>query len=281
MRIGRQLDEMLALDAYTREERQERIRAAFEAAQLPVDELFLDRFPHQLSGGQKQRVAIAMALVCEPSIVVLDEPTTGLDVLTQARLLDVIRTLRTLRDVGIVYVSHDLAVVRHLVDRVAVMYGGRLVEEAAVDDLFERPRHPYTRCLLEAVPRLDTVVPVAATGSMAVGVPSGIALGCPFEPRCEFRVGRCGEEMPPEENSGGRRVRCFEWANLTRRSASGRESCWPGTDLEVRAAVESCGSGGGLRTGGVCSARRPRASSRSTEGRFLRGRKWTVFGDHR
>src|SRR3954449_3435556 len=110
------------------------IRAAWEGAQLPYTDDYLRRYPHQLSGAQRHRVAVALALFCKPHVIVFDEPTTGLDVITQARLLEVIREVRAQRDSCIVYISHDLGVVRTLVDRVAVMYGGRIVEEGPVDE---------------------------------------------------------------------------------------------------------------------------------------------------
>jgi peptide/nickel transport system ATP-binding protein len=210
MRVGRQVTEMLELHRPGADVT-EPLRTAWEGAQLPVEEEFLRRYPHQLSGGQQQRVSIAMALACEPAVVVMDEPTTGLDVITQARLLEVIRALRSSRDAIIVYVSHDLGVVRNLVDRVAVMYGGRLVEEAAVDDLFRQPQHPYTRRLIEAVPRVGrTATRLRGIAGSAVE-PWNRPAGCPFAPRCEYRSERCDAEMPPPEPVLGAQhvVRCW------------------------------------------------------------------------
>lgn len=155
MRVGRQIAETLEFRHPPGPDRTEMLRSAWARAQLPTDQALGRRYPHQLSGGQNQRVAIAMALALDPSVLILDEPTTGLDAATQARLLDVIRAVRQDHETSIVYVSHDLGVVRSLADRVAVMNAGHIVETALVGDLFQRPAHPYTRALLRAIPRLD------------------------------------------------------------------------------------------------------------------------------
>ena len=185
---------------------------ALASVHLPIDRGFARRFPHQLSGGQQQRVAIATALVCEPRVVVLDEPTTGLDVVTQARILAEIDRLRRERGVAVVYVSHDLAVVASIADRIAVMYAGRVVEEAPTAALLARPRHPYTRGLLSSLPDLSQPRLLQSIPGVAVGVGERPE-GCAFAPRClQRREERSLVEMPPlEEVGGGHRVRCFEW----------------------------------------------------------------------
>ncbi len=217
MRIGQQLEEMQEVHRPDVTDRVEFIRNAWAAAQLDYTPEFARRYPHELSGGQMQRVAIAMALVCQPAVIVMDEPTTGLDVNTQAKLLDVIREVRLQRDTIIVYVSHDLGVVRNLVDRVAVMYGGRLVEEGAVDDLFREPRHPYTRRLLEAIPRVKGHRVGGLRGIPGSAVePLNRPPGCPFAPRCDFRIEPCDNEMPEPEvaGEGNRTVCCWRWNDL-------------------------------------------------------------------
>ena len=171
------------------------VDAALASVHLPADPEFARRYPHQLSGGQQQRVTIATALVCEPPLVVLDEPTTGLDVVTQARILDEIDRLRRERGLAIVYVSHDLAVVSQIADRIAVMYAGRIVEEGRAADMLTRPRHPYTRGLVASIP--DHLHPrrLEAMPGIAVGVgerPSG----CAFAPRCPIKVEACDATMP-------------------------------------------------------------------------------------
>ncbi len=188
-----------------------RARAALARVHLPADDAFARRFPHELSGGQQQRVAIAAALVAEPPVVVLDEPTTGLDVVTQARILDEVDRLRRETGLAAVYVSHDLAVVASIADRIAVMYAGRLVEEGPAQAILESPRHPYTWGLLASVP--DPVAPRRLRGIPGIAVGVGERpRGCAFGPRCFQRPARALEEMPPlEEIGSGRRVRCFEW----------------------------------------------------------------------
>jgi peptide/nickel transport system ATP-binding protein len=213
MRVQGQLEEMIDVHLRARA-RYGALAGAWADAQLPAGREYLLRYPHQLSGGQQQRVTIAMALVCEPTVIVMDEPTTGLDVLTQKRLLAVIGGLRARRDICIVYISHDLGVVRNLVDDVAVMYGGRIVERGPVDGLFREPQHPYTRRLLEAIPR------VRRPTDRLRGIP-GHAVepwnrprGCPFTPRCDHRIARCEAEMPPPLPAGTGEARCWRLGTL-------------------------------------------------------------------
>jgi peptide/nickel transport system ATP-binding protein len=214
LRLRVQLREMLDAHSASLEgqERDARMREALEEVALPSDDDFLRRYPHQLSGGQQQRVAIAMAFACRPDVIVCDEPTTGLDVTTQARVLETVRDLCRSHDVAALYVSHDLAVVAELADRVAVMYAGRIVEVGTRDQLFAAARHPYTRRLLRAVPDLE--------GKRAVvGIPGHAPLpgrrpeGCFFAPRCSLATDECRREFPPAfEFEAGHRVRCYHAA---------------------------------------------------------------------
>jgi peptide/nickel transport system ATP-binding protein len=211
LRLRTQLREVLDAHAGSvpEGERDERLREALGEVALPNDDAFLARYPHQLSGGQQQRVAIAMAFACRPNVIVCDEPTTGLDVTTQARVLETVRDLCRSHSVAALYVSHDLAVVSELADRVAVMYGGRIVETGTRDQLFGASRHPYTRRLLRAVPDLE--------GKRAVvGIPGHAPLpgkrpdGCFFEPRCSLATEECRREFPPAfEFEPGHRARCY------------------------------------------------------------------------
>ena len=183
----------------------------FGAVGLPATPAFGRRFPHQLSGGQQQRVCIALALSCDPAVVVLDEPTTGLDVVTQARILSELVRLRDEQNISMVYVTHDLAVVAQIADRIAVMYAGRIVEQGPADVILRRPRHPYTRGLLTSIP--DHVRPRALEPmpGIAVGVGERPA-GCSFAPRCPQRTDRCAIDMPALEEIGERHeLRCFHW----------------------------------------------------------------------
>ncbi len=180
---------------------------------LPTDREFHRRFPHQLSGGQQQRVCIAIALSCDPAVVVLDEPTTGLDVVTQDRILRELIRLRDERGVAMLYITHDLAVVGQIANRIAVMYAGRIVEQGAAEQILSAPRHPYTRGLVASTPDHLLPRPLAVMTGIAAGV-GDRPLGCAFAPRCGQRVERCAAEMPGlEEAAPGHDVRCFEWAS--------------------------------------------------------------------
>jgi peptide/nickel transport system ATP-binding protein len=210
LRIGAAVEDML--DAHAEARRGEASAGAVLASvHLPAGDDFVRRYPHQLSGGQQQRVSIAIALVCEPPLVVLDEPTTGLDVVTQARVLEEIDRLRRERGLAMVYVTHDLAVVAQVADRIAVMYAGRVVEEGPATTILASPRHPYTRGLVGSIP--DHLRPrrLVSMPGVAVGVGERPD-GCAFAPRCPQRVDRCESELPElEDVGGGARARCFEW----------------------------------------------------------------------
>ena len=180
MRISESLREMLAIHVPDESNPKDRIAEVLEMTQLPSDLVFQRRYPFELSGGQQQRIAIALALICKPKIIVMDEPTTGLDVTTQSKLILVIQKLIKETNTALVYVSHDLGVVRSIVDQVAVMYGGRIIEQGKVSDVFSNPAHPYTRGLLEAVPRATSRAyrPKAIPGSAVE--PWDLPPGCPI-----------------------------------------------------------------------------------------------------
>ncbi|HEY2438449.1 MAG TPA: ABC transporter ATP-binding protein, partial [Solirubrobacteraceae bacterium] len=178
---------------------------------LPQTVDFTRRFPHQLSGGQQQRVCIALALACEPSVLVLDEPTTGLDVLAQAHILNHLAKLREEHQLPMVYVTHDLAVVAQLADRILVMYAGRVIEEGPTSQVLTEPRHPYTRGLIASTP--DHLAPrvLEPMPGVAPGVGDRPA-GCAFAPRCPQRIGQCELEIPPLVTlPTGRSARCIRW----------------------------------------------------------------------
>jgi len=210
LRIGSSLGDVLQAHAPGRG-RAENVLTALGRVDLPSTPAFARRYPHQLSGGQQQRVTIASALICQPAAVVMDEPTTGLDVVTQSRILDEVDRLRRESDLAVVYVTHDLAVVASIADRIAVMYGGRVVESGPAQSLLSRPRHPYTRGLIASIP--DHLTPRRLEGipGVAVGVGERPA-GCAFAPRCPQRTARCEVELPSLEGVETRHlVRCFEW----------------------------------------------------------------------
>jgi peptide/nickel transport system ATP-binding protein len=209
MRIGVQIRHLIALSDATADAAERRLRELLGEVDLPRDERFLRRFPHELSGGQQQRVAIAMAFACRPAFVVLDEPTTGLDVSVQKHVLATVRDLCKGFGTAALYVTHDIAVVAAIADRVGVMYGGRIVELGATASLLRDPRHPYTRSLLGAVP-------TATPGQRLTGIrgraptPDQRPSGCAFHARCDLAESRCGSSLPPlSEVAPERSVRCW------------------------------------------------------------------------
>ncbi|MFI6359696.1 ABC transporter ATP-binding protein [Streptomyces sp. NPDC050743] len=214
MRIGRQIHEVLDVHhAGTPAERDARVREVLAEVALPDDDEFLRRYPHQLSGGQLQRVAIAMAFTLRPRVLVLDEPTTGLDVTTQAHVLATVRDLCARHAVAAVYVTHDLAVVAEFAHRVAVMYAGRIVELGPRERVFEAPAHPYTRALLAAVPSVtEPRVLRGIPGSTPS--PGRRPSGCRFHDRCVFAEPECGGREPelltidPAAGTDGVLARC-------------------------------------------------------------------------
>jgi oligopeptide/dipeptide ABC transporter ATP-binding protein len=212
--VGEQIAEALRL--HRKLSRGDARRAAIEAMKevaIPDPARRAADYPHQLSGGMRQRVMIAMALACDPKLLIADEPTTALDVTIQAQILELLDELRRTRELGVLLITHDLGVVAEVADRVAVMYTGKIVEESPVEELFARPKHPYTEGLLRSVPKLTT----AATGKTArletiegiVPSPTALPDGCHFAPRCTHRMPRCtAGEIPLYEIQGGVSVRC-------------------------------------------------------------------------
>ena len=212
--VGEQIAEALRLHRKLsrKDARQATIDAMREVA-IPDPARRSDDYPHQLSGGMRQRVMIAMALACNPKLLIADEPTTALDVTIQAQILELLNELRKQRDLAVLLITHDLGVVAEVADRVAVMYTGRIVEESPVEELFARPKHPYTEGLLRSVPKLttDDVVRKERLETIEGVVPSPTELpeGCHFAPRCPHRMPRCTEyEIPLYELEGGVEVRC-------------------------------------------------------------------------
>ncbi|MEK4461469.1 ABC transporter ATP-binding protein [Paenibacillus sp. FSL R7-0048] len=197
LRIGLQLTEPIRLHlGYGRKKAREHAIHMLRLVGIPRAEELIDEYPHQLSGGMRQRVMIAMAMSCHPKLLIADEPTTALDVTIQAQILDLMKQLKDEQDMGMLLITHDLGVVAELCDRVVVMYAGRVVEEASVQELFARPQHPYTRGLIQSVPKLRQNV--HRLESIKGNVPdlSQMPAGCKFAPRCEFAMERCLSQEP-------------------------------------------------------------------------------------
>ena len=211
LRIGTQLEEIAEEHwrSWGAKERRARLSEVLGQVNLPDQAEFFRRYPHQLSGGQQQRVCIAMAFICRPRLIVLDEPTTGLDVTTQAHVLETVRDLCLQHDVAAVYVSHDLAVVAALAHRVAVMYAGRLVEIGPRDEIFLSARHPYTRRLVRAIPDPKSRRSLVGIAGHAPA-PGQRPRGCFFAPRCPFVSERAERESPPLQPVGpDHHARCW------------------------------------------------------------------------
>jgi len=220
--IGRQVAEALVLHrGMSREQALARSIELLREVRIPAPERRVNQYPHQLSGGMRQRVMIAMALACAPRLLIADEPTTALDVTIQAQILDLMRELSQKTGAAIVLITHDLGVVAEMAERVVVMYAGRKVEEASVADLFARPRHPYTRGLLDSIPKLRGAGVGNASergtrrrlAEIAGTVPSlsEPITGCAFAPRCHFATARCRAESPVlEEKAAAHFAACWE-----------------------------------------------------------------------
>jgi peptide/nickel transport system ATP-binding protein len=227
--VGWQIaEQVLTHNAVSKRAARDRAVELLAAVGIPNPETSVDRYPHQLSGGMRQRAVIAMALSCNPSLLIADEPTTALDVTVQAQILELVQKLR--RDFGsaVVLITHDMGVVAEVADRVQVMYAGRIVERGAKRELFKNPRHPYTWGLLDSIPPLDGPRPHRLK-SIAGMPPSLLALprGCAFGPRCRYRFEKCGEQ-PRLTGSGGHESACFL-------SPEARAAAWSGRLLDAKA----------------------------------------------
>ncbi len=219
--IGDQLTEAIMLhQGLTQKQALDHAAATLDLVHIPEPRRRLQEYPHQLSGGMRQRVMIAMALSCNPSVLIADEPTTALDVTIQAQILGLMEEIRDSLKTAIIMITHDLGVVAEMADRVLVMYAGRKVEEADVTEIFERPQHPYTRGLMRSVPRLQT--DFAETRQERLSeipgiVPSltNLPQGCTFAERCAFATERCRMEYPPlEAKRADHLAACWESENL-------------------------------------------------------------------
>jgi len=211
LNVGYQISESLRLHTdLSEKERRPRAKQLLDLVGIPDAEARLSNYPHELSGGMRQRVMIAMALACDPEILIADEPTTALDVTIQAQIIQIVRDLREKLGTAVIWITHDLGVVAGLADRVLVMYGGQIVEEAPVVGLYSNPQHPYTEGLLGSLPRLDQkgqeLVNIKGTPPNLYEFPAY----CPFSPRCPYVMDKCREENPPLMDIGqGRKTACW------------------------------------------------------------------------
>jgi peptide/nickel transport system ATP-binding protein len=229
LRIGPQLRETLTAHGLGDAERDARIDDVLAKVRLPASRAFLSRYPHQLSGGQLQRVSIAMAVLCRPRVIVLDEPTTGLDVTTQGHVLETIRELIAAERAAAVYVTHDLAVIAGFANRLGVMYAGMLVEEATTGGVIERAAHPYTRRLILATPSVRQRRKLVGIPGSPLS-PRDRPRACPFTARCEFAQPACLEQVPAlEPVAPDHRARCIRAAyvrGLGAPAPAGAGSLW-------------------------------------------------------
>ncbi|MFG6340530.1 MAG: ABC transporter ATP-binding protein [Lachnospiraceae bacterium] len=202
--IGNQITEVIRLHTdKTKQQAKERARELLELVGINEPEKRLKQYPHELSGGMRQRVMIAIALACEPKLLIADEPTTALDVTIQAQILELMMELKDKLGMAIIMITHDLGVVASMCERIAVMYAGRIIEYGATDDIFYHPKHEYTKGLIRSIPRLDTkeherLVPIEGTPVDMLNPPAG----CPFAPRCDAAMQICLREMPPVTTFG-------------------------------------------------------------------------------
>jgi len=217
--INRQLCEAIQLHlGMNKEQARGRAVDLLKMVGIPNAEKRLDQYPHQFSGGMRQRVMIAMALSCNPKLIIADEPTTALDVTIQAQILDLMRTLQTERDTGVIMITHSMGVVAGMADRVQVMYAGHIVETASTEEIFANPRHPYTVGLMKSIPRLDAkskekLEPIRGLPPDLIDLPDM----CPFVPRCNYAREKCEQKRPPLlEVAHGHWSACWFWDEVSK-----------------------------------------------------------------
>ncbi|MGE7925597.1 ABC transporter ATP-binding protein [Viridibacillus arvi] len=208
--IGKQLSEPLRQHKkMSKSKIRETIIAVLKQVGLPRAEQIIDEYPHQLSGGMRQRVMISLALLCQPKLMIADEPTTALDVTIQAQILELLKNIKRKNDMSLILITHDLSVVAEMCDRVVVMYAGEVVEEAEVNELFDQPLHPYTQGLIQSLPSNNKRKSKLFSIQGQVPKPSEIKEGCVFSNRCPFVFGKCLTETPPSFQKGKHISKCW------------------------------------------------------------------------
>jgi len=207
--VGRQLTEHVRLHlGLDRRSADKRAVDLLREVRIPDPQSALHAFPHQFSGGMRQRIAIAIALACEPKLLIADEPTTALDVTVQAGILRLLDRLRREHELAVVLITHDLGVLSSIADRIAIFYAGRVVEAGGREEVLQRPRHPYTRALLDALPHPEAADKPLAAIAGAPPTPGRFPSGCSFHPRCAYAVDSCRVEVPALVQTGSRRLAC-------------------------------------------------------------------------
>ena len=211
LKIGRQISEAIEIHQHlNRRKATEKAIEILGMVGISLPHKRINEFPHLFSGGMRQRVMIAMAMVCNPELLIADEPTTSLDVTIQAQVLELMKELKTMLRTAILLISHDLGLIAEMAERVMVMYAGKIVEEAAVEDLFLDPRHPYTKALLNSIPRVERKRGQLSIIKGTVPRPTEFPSGCRFHPRCDLARDICAEQEPPLISLGnGRRASCW------------------------------------------------------------------------
>lgn len=212
IKVGKHLEEViLRYNKISKEEARKKAIDMLNLVGIPMPEKRLNQYPHEFSGGMRQRVLIAMALCCEPKLLIADEPTTALDVTIQSQILKLLKELKEKKNMSIVLITHDLGVVASLCKRIVVMYAGMIMEEGLTEDIFYRPLHPYTKALLNSIPKVDEdekkrLEPIKGTAPSLLNPPKG----CPFAERCSFAVENCFKEVPQYKSiSETQKARCF------------------------------------------------------------------------
>lgn len=221
-KVGTQVAEAALLhQGLTRSQAWKRAIEMLMLVEIPEPARRADIYPHQMSGGMRQRVMIAMALACNPALLIADEPTTALDVTVQLQILELMRRLQREIGMGILFITHNLGVVAEIADRVAVMYGGRIVESADVNELFDRPSHPYTKGLLASMPQVDHAARAAGQVARLKAIPGSVVdprnppTGCDFNPRCHWVLDACRAAVPPVFMvSPDHGARCLRWSEM-------------------------------------------------------------------
>lgn len=210
-RVGNQIGEAFVLhENFSKKDTRDATIELLDKVGIPSPEYRVDDYPHQMSGGMRQRVMIAMALACDPVLLIADEPTTALDVTIQAQILDLLQSLQQERNMALLLITHDLGVVAEMADEVSVMYAGKVAQTATAEDLFENPQHPYTVGLFNSLPQIGTKTERLHTIEGQVPAATDFPSGCRFHPRCPHAMERCREEVPPFFSTGeSHRVSCW------------------------------------------------------------------------